>query len=93
MDLPKVVIKQNFQDYLAGKEVEASVVSHPQKEVWPGERVMAFKDSLAATSNMPVPTSELSHSIGIEGTVTQVMHLKTPASDNIERPVVKIIKA
>jgi hypothetical protein len=93
MDLPKVVIKQNFQDYLAGKEVEASIVSPSRHEVWPGERVMAFKDSLGATSDLPVPTSELSHSIGIEGTITQVMHLKSPASDTMERPVIKIVKA
>ena len=92
MELPKAVIRQNFQDYLAGKEVEASIVSHSKKEVWPGERVMAFKDSLAATSDIPVPTSELSHSIGIEGTVTQVMHSKTPSSEAIEHPVIKIMK-
>lgn len=93
MELPKVVIKQNFQDYFAGKEVEASFVTKKDSEVWPGERVMAFKDSLAATSDIPVPSSEISHSIGIEGTITQVVQEKLPTSDTIQRSVIKIVKA
>jgi hypothetical protein len=72
MNLPKVVIKDNFNDYLEGKEVKASFISQTKEQAWPGEHVMAFKDSIAAGTNVPVPKSQQSHFIGIEGTITQV---------------------
>ena len=88
----KVVIKQSFQDYLSGKEVEATFLSGTPEHVWPGEEVLAFKDSVAATSDVPVPTSQFSHTIGIEGTVTEVIHSKTPEAEKIDHPVIKVVK-
>jgi archaeosine-15-forming tRNA-guanine transglycosylase len=90
--LPKVVIKSDFHDYLEGKEVEAAFVSNHPDQVWPGEHVLAFKDSVAATSDIPVPTSQLSHTIGIEGTVTQVVHSKLPEQENVIHPIIKVVK-
>jgi hypothetical protein len=92
MSIPKVIIKQDFHDYLNGKEVEATFVAGTPEEVWPGEPVLAFQDSVAANSDMPVPTSQLSHVIGIEGTVTQVLHSKTAESAHLDEPVIKVVK-
>lgn len=92
MSLYKVIIKQDFHDYLDGKEVEATFVSRKPEQVWPGEHVLAFKDTAAATSDIPRPTADFSTAIGIEGTVTQVYHSKTAESSEIETPVIKIVK-
>jgi len=71
MELHQVLIK-NFQDYLDGKEVEATAKLKENKVLQPGDHVLVFKDSLAATSTLSVPRSKQDLSIGIEGTVTQV---------------------
>lgn len=72
MELPKVVIKDNFNGYLIGEEVKAAVVGSAAVPLQPGEHVIAFKDSLAAVSDVPVPKQQQSHYIGIEGTVTRI---------------------
>lgn len=72
MNLPKVVIKDNFNDYLNGKEVKATFISQTKEQAWPGEHVMAFKDAIASDTNVSVPKSQQSHFIGIEGTITKV---------------------
>ncbi|HEY0742032.1 MAG TPA: hypothetical protein VGD40_11250 [Chryseosolibacter sp.] len=74
MSLPKVVIKDNFNDYLNGKEVKATFISQTKEQAWPGEHVMAFKDAIASDTNVPVPKSQQSHFIGIEGTITEVVN-------------------
>jgi hypothetical protein len=74
MNLPKVVIKDNFTDYLNGKEVKATFISQTKEQAWPGERVIAFKDAIAANTNVPVPKSQQSHFIGIEGAITEVVN-------------------
>jgi hypothetical protein len=35
---------------------------------------MAFKDAIASATNIPVPKSQQSHFIGIEGAITEVMN-------------------
>jgi hypothetical protein len=92
MEMPKVVIRDNYNDYLQGKEVVATFIEAAHKPVWPGERVMAFKDSIAAKSDVPVPKSEQSHYIGIEGTVTKVLSDKTVDTRNDHALVVKVQK-
>lgn len=72
MNLPKVVIKDSFNDYLEGKEVKAAFISRTKEQAWPGEHVMAFKDAIASDTNVSVPKSQQSHFIGIEGTITKV---------------------
>lgn len=88
MNLPKVVIKDNFTDYLDGKEVKATFITQSKEQAWPGEHVMAFKDSIAADTNVSVPKSQQSHFIGIEGTITQVIN--DAAAKNTQ--FVKVVK-
>jgi hypothetical protein len=87
MNLPKVVIKDSFNDYLEGKEVKAAFISQTKEQAWPGERVMAFKDAIAADTNIPVPKSQQSHFIGIEGTITEVVNEKATTNTQFVRIV------
>ncbi len=91
MELPKVIIKDNYAEYLNGKEVKASLVSSASSPLQPGAHVIAFKDSIAAASEVPVPKQQQAHYIGIEGTVTQVE--PSSAGRHVsERQVVRILK-
>jgi hypothetical protein len=89
MSLPKVIIKDNFNDYLSGKEVKAAFISQTKEQAWPGEHVMAFKDAIASDTNVPVPKSQQSHFIGIEGTITEVVNDKSAKNTQFVR-VVKV---
>jgi hypothetical protein len=88
MNLPKVVIKDKFADYLEGKEVKATFINQTKEQAWPGEHVMAFKDAIASDTNVSVPKSQQSHFIGIEGTITQVVN--DAAAKNTQ--FVKVVK-
>lgn len=90
MELPKVVIKDNYQEFLNGERVRASVIGTSQIVLQPGTRVMAFKDTIAATTNIPVPKPQQSHYMGVEGTVTEVDH--SFGSSNIGNQIVHIKK-
>jgi hypothetical protein len=92
MELPKVVVRDNYNDYLQGKEVVATFIDAARDVVWPGERIIAFKDSIAARSDVPVPKSQQSHYIGIEGTVTKILTEKTPETRNDSALTVKVQK-
>lgn len=84
MDLPKVVIKENYSDFLNGKEVEATVVSHGLR-VEKGMRVMGFHNSIAVNTGIAVPRDKQSHYIGVEGKVTEIQ-----SSASSSQPVSKI---
>jgi hypothetical protein len=71
MDLPKVIIKDNYADYLNGKEVEATVVSDKQP-VEKGMHVMGFHNSIAVNTTFAVPKEKQSHYIGVEGMITDI---------------------
>jgi hypothetical protein len=71
MNLPKVVIDENYRDYLDGKEVEATVLSS-RDEVREGTLVMAFHNSIAGRTDVPTPRDKQSHYVGIEGRVTAI---------------------
>jgi hypothetical protein len=71
MELHQALIK-NFNDYLAGREVEATIHLKDGETVIEGERVLAVKDSISATTDVPVPRSKQVLAIGIEGTVTEI---------------------
>ena len=90
MDLPKVIIKDNYNEFLNGKEVKATLSDSHKILLHPGEKVMAFKDSLAAKINVPVPKHEQSHYIGIEGTITQIEFPSGSDTSFTERPVMKV---
>ena len=72
MELPQVLIKNNYYDYLNGNEVEATVVLPENGRIQPGEHVLAYRDSLATLYDVPVPKEMQSRYIGIEGRVTQL---------------------
>ena len=86
MDLPKVVIKDNYSDYLNGKEVEATVVSE-KKALQKGMHVMGFHNSIAVNTAFTVPKEKQSHYIGVEGMVTEI-----DASPSGTQPHVKVVK-
>jgi len=68
----KAAIRDNFDDFLNGKEVKASVIGRPTARISPGDTVMAYKHSIAAESDVPVPRSQQAHCIGVEALVTEV---------------------
>lgn len=84
MDLPKVIIKDNYADYLNGKEVEATVVS--EEPVAKGMHVMGFHNSIAVNTALPVPKEKQAHYIGVEGMVTAI------TSGDGADPHVRIVK-
>jgi hypothetical protein len=85
MDLPKVIIKDNYSDYLTGKEVEATVVS-VGRPVEKGMHVMGFHNSIAVNTGFSVPREKQSHYIGVEGMVTDIGY------DQAQATHVKVMK-
>ena len=71
MDLPKVIINDDYTDFLNGKEVEATVVSEKQT-VEKGMHVMGFHNSIAINTGFTVPREKQHHYIGVEGMVTEI---------------------
>ena len=88
MDLPKVIIDENYSDYLNGKEVVATVVSQ-KSPVEKGMLVMGFHNSIAVNTGISVPREKQSQYIGIEGRVTEIQY--NPATGK-QVPVVKVVK-
>lgn len=88
MDLPKVIIEDNYTDFLEGKEVEATVVS-PVLDVLKGMHVMGYHHSIAANTGITVPKQKQAHYIGIEGVITQVTH---PRASDHKTAKVKVVK-
>ncbi|MFZ6011806.1 MAG: hypothetical protein ACOYXT_15800 [Bacteroidota bacterium] len=72
MRLESVYIKENFSEYLNGNEVEVVTELQEEKSLYPGDHVMVYKDTIAATSDLAVPKHQQSHYIGIEGTITDI---------------------
>lgn len=88
MDLPKVIIDDNYTDFLNGKEVTATVVSDSSLEK--GMHVMGFHNSIAVNTGFSVPKGKQSHYIGVEGMVTGIADGTTAASN--AHPHVKVVK-
>jgi hypothetical protein len=70
----KQVQVKDFPGFIEGKEVEATASIHHNSLITAGETVLAFKDSLAANTNIPVPKKLQDLAIGIEGTVMETEH-------------------
>lgn len=85
MDLPKVIIKENYTDYLNGKEVEATVIGKGHLEK--GMHVMGFHNSIAVNTGFSVPKAKQAHYIGVEGMVTEI---STVSADH--HPHIKVVK-
>ena len=88
MDLPKVIIKDNYTDFLNGKEVEATVVSR-KNPVEKGMHVMGYHNSIAVNTAFTVPKEKQTHYIGVEGMVTEIQ--ASDATGHTE-PQVKVVK-
>lgn len=89
MDLPKVVIKDNYTDYLNGKEVEATVVSG-KRNLEKGMHVMGFHNSIAVNTSFTVPKEKQAHYIGVEGMVTEIHQSRAQGTPVAEVKVVKV---
>lgn len=87
MNLPKVIIKDNYADFLIGKEVEATVISTGQP-IEKGMHVMGFHNSIAVNTAFTVPKEKQSHYIGVEGMVTNINY----DTSDIKIPKVKVVK-
>ena len=88
MNLPKVIINDNYTDYLNGKEVEATIVSDKQP-VEKGMHVMGFHNSIAVNTGFTVPKEKQHHYIGVEGMVTEIEYNNSPGR---KTPHIKIVK-
>jgi hypothetical protein len=67
-----------YHDYVEGKEVSCA----SKLSLHTGDHVMVYKNSLAASTSIPVPHSSWqSESIGIEGLVTSVAPHSAGAAD------------
>lgn len=88
MDLPRVIIKENYSDFLNGEEVEATVASqgHRMEE---GMHVMGFHNSIAVNTGIAVPRNKQSHYIGVEGKVTAI-HPSSASGQPVSK--VRVIK-
>jgi hypothetical protein len=91
MELPKVIIKDNYNEYLEGKKVKAALIDAASAPLQAGSHVIAFKDSIAAASEVPVPKQQQSHYIGVEGIVTEV-DIVSAQRHSSERQLVSVQK-
>lgn len=89
MELPKVIIKENYADFLNGKEVEATVVSE-KSTVEKGMHVMGFHNSIAVNTGITVPKEKQAHYIGVEGMVTDVSYTASSDHHKLQVKVVKV---
>lgn len=88
MNLPKVIINDNYADFLKGKEVDATIVSE-RDTVEKGMHVMGFHNSIAINTGFTVPRDKQSHYIDVEGMVTDIDHT---AAGTYDKPHIKIVK-
>lgn len=91
MELPKVIIKDAYSEYLEGKEVKAALADSSSAPLQPGAHVLAFKDSIAAATDVPVPKQQQAHYIGVEGTVTEVEAVSSGHATS-ERQLIRVKK-
>jgi hypothetical protein len=75
MNLQVVYLKDNYHDYLTGAEVE-STLSTKNASMEPGQHVLVFRESIAATANIAITPGKESDNIGVEGLITQVRQVK-----------------
>lgn len=89
MDLPKVIIKENYNDFINGKEVEATVALAGSR-LAEGMHVMGYHDSIAAKTAIAVPREKQAQYIGVEGIITAISPRTAEAQ---HRQRVRIVKA
>jgi hypothetical protein len=69
--LQSIYLKENYTAYLKGAEVE-STVNTKNKNLEPGQHILVFPDSVAASTPLTVPANKETDNVGVEGLVTQV---------------------
>lgn len=90
MELHHVLIK-NFHDYLAGREVEATIELKEGEAIAPGEHVLVLRDSVASRTSIPVPREKQDYAMGVEGTITEIK-MRDSIKGNSRTHVVKVKK-
>lgn len=63
---------KEYNDFLEGREVRGTVIGHSPASLTPGDRIMVFRHTLSAETDVTVPRSQQSHAIGVEGTITGI---------------------
>lgn len=84
----KAFVLDDYFDFLQGIEVRAGIIGKHDHLPATGEHVMVFKHSIAAETGVPVPRSQQSHYIGIEGLITAVESVNSTG----RQPVLKVKK-
>ncbi|HYC86082.1 MAG TPA: hypothetical protein VEB86_12710 [Chryseosolibacter sp.] len=80
----------NFNDYLAGREVEATIRLKSDETLTEGQHVIAIKDTIAATTSVTVPAGKVDQVMGVEGTITSIeMRDPVKAGTGIQRVRIK----
>lgn len=63
----------SYHEYLDGKEIRCAARALENKSLSEGEHVLVYKDTVAASTSLSPPKSEMqSQYIGVEGTVTRI---------------------
>jgi hypothetical protein len=69
--LPVVTLKNDYNRYLQGDEVLITV--NINDNIFEGDHVLVYKDSIPVTTNIAVPREKQSEYIGVEGVVTKLI--------------------
>jgi hypothetical protein len=70
--LPVITLKKDYDSYLSGEEVLVTINSHDN--IFEGDHVIVFKDSIPVNTSVPVPREKQAEYIGIEGIVTKLIN-------------------
>lgn len=90
MVLHQALIK-NFNEYLAGGEVLATVHLKDNEIITPGEHVLVLRDTVASTTDIPTPRDKQTSVIGVEGTITEIQINETVMTGH-RAQIVKVVK-
>lgn len=71
MNIQTVYLRDNYDDYLTGAEVE-STLNTKNTTLEPGQHVMVFRDTIAAVTDIAITPGKQADNIGVEGMITQV---------------------
>jgi hypothetical protein len=90
METPKVIIKDNFSDFLEGKVVNAQPANNAV--LHEGEKVIAVKDSIAGITSVPVPPNEIHRAMGIDAVVVGASSTDQKKSATVPNLLLKVKK-
>ena len=70
--LPIITLKKDYESYLKGNEILTTIDA--SDNIFEGDHVMVYKDSIPVKTNIPVPREKQSEYIGVEGIVTKLIN-------------------